>query len=353
MILPGHARTSIGLKYQGALQQLSAGNYNDSLRLLEEIDSLNPFIPEVKNNIGFAYERLGKRDLAVKYYQQALAIKADFAPALNNLGFLSGMTGDDLEKAISMVEKAVSVNGLESAYRDSLGNLFLKAGKLPNARLNFEKGLLLDPDSESIRKSLVKILFREGNYQKCLDTLEKLPEDFSTELIRYRCLKSLTRYTEALDILRKLNNILAGGGAPIADLEDFREEMKTMVLLSVAAGLNAVENLDGRETGSQVPDVTETGRALLKIAEGDIFKAESGDMASARYGLNVMLFEKAAKAATAIQDGRDRNDRIQLFVDEAVAASEKVAQRIQTESERNARHVPGQKTTLNSLPLNE
>jgi tetratricopeptide (TPR) repeat protein len=78
------------------------------------------------NNLGTGYFQKGKYTDAIKQYQKALAIDADYAESYNNLGAVYHRMGL-IEKSVQSYQKAISLNpnfadayfGLANVYADS------------------------------------------------------------------------------------------------------------------------------------------------------------------------------------------------------------------------------------------
>ena len=54
-------------------------------------------------------------------FRELLALRPDFAPALNYLGYMNADRGVHLEEALALIEKAVALEPDNGSYLDSLG----------------------------------------------------------------------------------------------------------------------------------------------------------------------------------------------------------------------------------------
>lgn len=77
------------------------GRYDDSLMELKRAVSLEPKNYSYLYNLGNAHAEKEEFEFAIKYYHEALDIKADHIPALNNMA--------DCYEAIGMLEKAFEI----------------------------------------------------------------------------------------------------------------------------------------------------------------------------------------------------------------------------------------------------
>lgn len=87
---------------------IEAKEYGKAIGLLKEIARSEPKNADVQNLLGYSHRKLQKYDLALKYYQQALAIMPDHRGANEYLGELYLETGqlDKAEERLRVLDKA-------------------------------------------------------------------------------------------------------------------------------------------------------------------------------------------------------------------------------------------------------
>ncbi len=119
------------------LPQDAADHYNHALRLI----------------------KAGNRPDAEAELRQAIAIRADHAPALNNLGLLLLARGE-LEEAIATFGLAIRARPQYARPYNNLGVAYLRMGKADWAIAQFRRALLVDADYASARKNLAVALSR-------------------------------------------------------------------------------------------------------------------------------------------------------------------------------------------------
>lgn len=94
---------------------------------------------------GAAEERLGDRANAVEHLQKSLEISPDFAEGLNHLGYLWAEKKENLEKAHSMIQRAVQIEPENEAYLDSLAWVLFQLKRPAEALPWMEKAIKLAP----------------------------------------------------------------------------------------------------------------------------------------------------------------------------------------------------------------
>lgn len=74
-------------------------NYTAALKELLEAEKLNPNDHILQNDLGTVYRDKGRLDLAIVHFKKAIALKPDYAPAINNLG-MAYISDKQWDKAI-------------------------------------------------------------------------------------------------------------------------------------------------------------------------------------------------------------------------------------------------------------
>jgi tetratricopeptide (TPR) repeat protein/predicted Ser/Thr protein kinase len=120
--------------------------FPDAISSLSEVVMDNPWDISNVNLLGMAQLALAHYDQAVVTFSNILKIDNDNVPALNNLA-VSYMYGNQFEKAVTPLERVVSIKPTAEAY-DNLGMTILYLGKGRVALPFFEKAAKLEPLQE-------------------------------------------------------------------------------------------------------------------------------------------------------------------------------------------------------------
>ncbi len=124
-----------------------AERYEESLAPLARFLAAHPDSTEARFLLGTAQERAGHRDEAVTTFSALIAEKPDFHPALNYLGYMWIEKGENLDRAMDMVHRAVALDPDNGAYIDSLGWGYFQLGRFGEAAQTLEQAtrLVRDP----------------------------------------------------------------------------------------------------------------------------------------------------------------------------------------------------------------
>ena len=109
---PGTAQAADKLHTEG-LMLFDEGKYSDAIEVWFHEIILDPMRPRPYNNIGIAYRRLGKLDLAIPYHRKAMSVDPSFGHSYYSLGLIY-YDKQDYKTALDMFLKAI-----QSKYDDA------------------------------------------------------------------------------------------------------------------------------------------------------------------------------------------------------------------------------------------
>jgi len=154
----------------------SQERYEESIPVLERALELDPDSTSLLFWLAAAHERSGKPRQAEDLLQQLLAIDPTFAPALNYLGYMWADAGENLERALLLVQQAVDIEPDNGAFIDSLGWAHFQLGQYEEARGFLERAATLVGDDPVVYEHLGDLYVALGRleqarevYQRALD----------------------------------------------------------------------------------------------------------------------------------------------------------------------------------------
>ena len=119
--------------------------------------------PDLLFRLAASLEREKKTAESVATFEQLLSIRADHAPGLNYLGYMWAERGENLPRALEMIQKAVDLDPGNGAYLDSLGWAYFQLGKLDLAEQQLKAASELNPDDPTIEEHLGDLAERRGD----------------------------------------------------------------------------------------------------------------------------------------------------------------------------------------------
>lgn len=151
--LPHSYRGYAGLGFVMRLQ----GNLDEAIKLQLKAVELNPYKPDVRNNLAFTYQLNKQPDKAKEHYKKTMEIQPHFEGAYGNLALLLGEEKQYAE-AEAVCRKGLEMNPRSRVLYHNLGYLEFKQGKKEEAIKHVRKALEIDPGSRQSRRFLERLL---------------------------------------------------------------------------------------------------------------------------------------------------------------------------------------------------
>jgi len=160
----------------------SQGKIQETLDTSETLIKNYPNILLLYNISGVCYQALGQLEASIKRFEQALAIKPDYADTHFNLGITLNELGQ-LDAAVKCYERALATNPDFAEAHTNLGNTLQKLGQLEAAVRSYERALAIKPDYAMAHTNL-GVAFKElgqlnasvKSHEKALSIKPNYPE---------------------------------------------------------------------------------------------------------------------------------------------------------------------------------
>ena len=137
----------------------------DSFELLDKAVKNLPNTPELVYDYALAADRVRKFDVMESELRKAIAAKPDFAAAYNALGYSFADRNIRLDEAITLIEKALSINPNDHYMLDSLGWAHYRKGNLDKAINYLQQAYKFSQDPE-IAAHLGEVLWQKGQHDE-------------------------------------------------------------------------------------------------------------------------------------------------------------------------------------------
>jgi tetratricopeptide (TPR) repeat protein len=145
-----------------------AGDRSGAIALVEA--AVRAFPQDVQTQYALAdlYRDSGRDLDAERTLRQILAIDPTNANALNYLGYLLALRGEQLDEAISLVRRALEADPDNGAYLDSLGWAYFRRGDLDQAEKYLSAAAARLPRNSEIQDHLGDLYARRGRLQEAI-----------------------------------------------------------------------------------------------------------------------------------------------------------------------------------------
>ena len=164
--------------------QESADAYNAALAL----DDKNS---RIRYSLGNVNEKSGRRGRGLREMERVIAEKPDDASALNFIGYTLSISGENMERAESLVRKALSLKPDDGYVLDSVGWVLFQQGKVEEALSYMEKAIEKIKTDPIISEHYGDVLLATGKKAEAADAYRKSLQANPENLVVQEKLKKL------------------------------------------------------------------------------------------------------------------------------------------------------------------
>jgi tetratricopeptide (TPR) repeat protein len=154
----------------GEIRRLQ-GDLASALAHLEKARAALPSSPIVLHNLAIVYESLGRRQQASDLYEASLKRNEDNGIALNNLACYIVDNGGDLDRALTLAQRARQKLPARPEINDTIGWIYYQKDLTDNAIEIFEKLVASYPKQPSFRYHLGAALLKKGQKARAREQL--------------------------------------------------------------------------------------------------------------------------------------------------------------------------------------
>jgi serine/threonine protein kinase/tetratricopeptide (TPR) repeat protein len=120
-------------------------NPQKRLKILEDMAKMYPKEKRVFYRLGLYYDGLKQYDKAIDTYNKALQLDPQFGPALNMLAYVYGDLSE-FDKADEYVKRYAAALPGDANPFDSIGELYIRMGRMDEAMKKYKEALQVKPD---------------------------------------------------------------------------------------------------------------------------------------------------------------------------------------------------------------
>lgn len=152
--------------YAYTLNQLKKDD--EAIKYLRQALSVQPDDVNVIGTLALIYNSRREFSISDSLYEKALELKPDDPIINNNYAYSLSTRGEQLERALKMVNFALEKDSLNTAYLDTKGWILYKLGDYAEAHKFISRAIELGTESAVIVDHLGDVEFKLGNFDKAL-----------------------------------------------------------------------------------------------------------------------------------------------------------------------------------------
>jgi predicted Zn-dependent protease len=146
-----------------------AGDRSAAISVAESTAKAFPKDTQTQFTLVDIYQDAGREEDAERVLRQILAVEPSNPNALNTLGYMLAVRGEQLDEAISLVRRALEKEPDNGAFLDSLGWAYFRRGNLGEAQKYLSAAAAQMPDNSEVQDHLGDLRARQGQLQDAID----------------------------------------------------------------------------------------------------------------------------------------------------------------------------------------
>ncbi|MBC8165153.1 MAG: tetratricopeptide repeat protein [Bryobacteraceae bacterium] len=140
-----------------------SGDTANAMNAVQKAREIAPTNVAAHLQLAMLYDTGGRRPEARPAYEQVLRLQPENAIALNNLAFLMAESGNQLDEALTMAQKAKQQRPNDEDVADTLGWIYIKKNLPDSAVAVFRDLTLKNPQRATFRYHLAMALYQKGD----------------------------------------------------------------------------------------------------------------------------------------------------------------------------------------------
>jgi tetratricopeptide (TPR) repeat protein len=145
-----------------------AGDRTGAISLLEAAAKSFPKDRQTQFALADTYNQAGRSTDAERVLRQILTTEPDNANALNYLGYILAVRGEQLDEAVRLVRRALDQEPDNGAYLDSLGWAYFRKGDMNEAEKYLSAAVAKMPKNSEVLDHLGDLHARRGRWQDAI-----------------------------------------------------------------------------------------------------------------------------------------------------------------------------------------
>lgn len=157
--------------YGYTLNQLKRNE--EAIEYIGQAIKLDPKNVELLGTLGLIYNSIEMHSESDSLYEKALSLDPNNALVNNNYSYALAERGEQLDRALRMVQISIEADSLNSSYLDTIGWVYFKLGEFALAKKYLEQAIEVGGESSVMIDHLADSEFKLGNVDRAKELWEK------------------------------------------------------------------------------------------------------------------------------------------------------------------------------------
>ena len=212
-----------------ALDLFKKSDYEKAIEAFNRLLDTDKNNPNILNNIGLCYMKLGEDEKASEYFIKALSFNPKAVQTYINLSDVY-YRNNNIVEGINLLENAVTLLPDEIALKHYLSRFYLKDCRYDLAMTQLFEILDIDNENLDAYWDLGNVQFELGDYDSAVENYENVLEKITTNAVMYY--QTAITYEAADNVDKAISNHLKA----ISCNENFEPSYKKLGILFMARG---------------------------------------------------------------------------------------------------------------------
>ena len=178
---------------------IQKGESGEVLDLMERAVSLEPSNPGYLYDLGYVYDAMSRKDLAIRLYRQAIAASELSFEAMNNLALIYSERGQE-DEARDLLERAIAVDSTSEAAYFNLARYYGDREEWKSALATYARVLDINPLNSAAWVEQARIRLSQGELEEAVELLNEVLEMNSQYFEAYLLVSSAYEKLGHLDV---------------------------------------------------------------------------------------------------------------------------------------------------------
>jgi len=170
--------------YRALAQIYEKGHkFDDATKALDQAEKLSNTKDdqaEIWLDRAMLLDKAKKHDASEAAYRKVLDLDPENVGAMNDLGYMLADRNEKLNEALSLIQKANELEPNNGAYLDSLGWIYFRLNRLPEAEDSLRRALTYTPRDPTVRDHMGEVLMKQSKVKEAVAQWEISLKEWNT-----------------------------------------------------------------------------------------------------------------------------------------------------------------------------